>query len=154
MGFEGRRSPNGKGKDPPPMWGTVFILVPYPTTVVISGWPNFTSIKSYMAANIGPHQGRGCAETYGTEVRGNLWGGLYMQTVLAPFHKDQAHITMVVGICKLFWRPFINIRHASPWSWYIQTVLVPFHKHQARITMVVGICKLFWRLFIKFRVSF
>ena len=41
----------------------------------------------------------------------------YMQTVLTPKDKHQARITMVVDICKLFWCPKINIRHASPWSW-------------------------------------
>ena len=42
-----------------------FVLVPYPITLVFNVWPNFTSIKSYMAANIEPQQGGG--------VRGNLW---------------------------------------------------------------------------------
>ena len=35
LGFEGLRSPNG-GEMDPPMWGTVLILAPYPTTLVIS----------------------------------------------------------------------------------------------------------------------
>ena len=33
LGFEGLISASGGGKDPP-MWGTVLILVPYPTTLV------------------------------------------------------------------------------------------------------------------------
>ena len=57
--FEGLRSPTGGGKDPPPMWGTVLILVPYPTTLVSNVQPNFASVKRYTAANIGPQQGGG-----------------------------------------------------------------------------------------------
>ena len=56
LGFEGLRSPTG-GEVDPPMWGTVLILVPCPTTLVINVWPNCTSVKSYMPANIGPQQG-------------------------------------------------------------------------------------------------
>ena len=35
LGFEGLRSQNG-GEIDPPMWGTVLILVPYPTTLHFS----------------------------------------------------------------------------------------------------------------------
>ena len=59
LGFEGLISPTGGEMDPPPMWGTVLILVPYPTTLEINVSANFTSIKSYMPANIGPQQGGG-----------------------------------------------------------------------------------------------
>jgi hypothetical protein len=83
LGFEGLRSPIG-GEIDPPMWGTVLILAPYPTTLVFSVWPNFTSVKSYMPTNIGPQLEGGCAETYGTEVRGNLWDALYIKTVSRP----------------------------------------------------------------------
>ena len=50
-------------------------LLPYPITLVFNVWPNFTSIKSYMAANIEPVQqwgvrnllGVSCAETHGSD---------------------------------------------------------------------------------------
>jgi hypothetical protein len=58
LGFEGLRSPTG-GEIDPPMWGTVLILVPYPTTWEINVSNNFTSIKSYVLANIGPPAGGG-----------------------------------------------------------------------------------------------
>ena len=72
LGFEGFGSPTEGGIDPP-MWGTVLNLVQYPTTLTFNVWPNFPSIKSYMAAGIGPQQGGGAqklmalrvAKTYG-----------------------------------------------------------------------------------------
>ena len=62
-----------EGRWTPPMWGTVLILVPYPTTSVINVSANFTSIKSYMPANIGPPAGVGVMKTYGAKGRENLW---------------------------------------------------------------------------------
>ena len=60
------------------MWGTVLILVPYPTTLVINVSANFTSIKSYMPANIGPPAGVVVVKTYGAKGRENLWPRLYV----------------------------------------------------------------------------
>ena len=69
LGFE---TPPGVEMDPPPMWGTVLNLVQYPTTLILNVWPNFASIKSYMAANIGPQQGMGVAKTYVPKGREHL----------------------------------------------------------------------------------
>ena len=55
LGFEGLRSPTG-GEIDPPMWGTVLILVQYPTTLDFNFSGNFPPIKSFMAANIEPPQ--------------------------------------------------------------------------------------------------
>ena len=77
-GFEAPRSPTG-GEVDPPMWGIVLILVPYPTTWEINVSTNFTSIKSYVPANIGPQLGGGVVKTYGAEGRENLWRLLYVR---------------------------------------------------------------------------
>ena len=75
-GFEGLISPTG-GEMDPPMWGTVLILVPCPTTLGHNVSANFTSVKSYMPANIGPPAGVGVVKTYGAKGRENLWRRLY-----------------------------------------------------------------------------
>ena len=69
MGFEGLRSPIGEEIDLP-MWGTVLILVPYPTNLVSNVQPNFASVKRYTAANIGPQQGGGERKLIGQTVSG------------------------------------------------------------------------------------
>ena len=38
------------------MGGTILICVPHPITLVFKVWPNFNSVKRYMAANIEPQQ--------------------------------------------------------------------------------------------------
>ena len=73
--IQGPQISHWRGERPPPMWGTVLIPVLCPTTLVFNVSGNFTSIKSYMAANIGPQLGGGarklmglrCAETYGAD---------------------------------------------------------------------------------------
>ena len=67
MDFEGLRSPTG-GEIDPLVWSTVLILVPYPTTLVSNVTANFTSIKSYMAANIRPQQEGGARKLMGRTV--------------------------------------------------------------------------------------
>ena len=53
-----------------------FIPLPYPINLSFNVWLNITSRKRCTAANIGPQLGE-CAETYGTELHGNLWVGWY-----------------------------------------------------------------------------
>ena len=71
MGFEGLRSPNG-GELDPPLWGTILILVPHPTNLVVNVSP---LEKVTRQPTLDPSWG-GVRGTYGTEVRGDLWGGL------------------------------------------------------------------------------
>ena len=80
LGFEGLRSPTG-GEIDPPMWGTVLILVHYPTTLVFNVSGNFPPIKSFMAANIEPPQRGGVVNLYGAWGRESLWRRLYSYVI-------------------------------------------------------------------------
>ena len=64
------------------MWDIILILVPYPTTLLLSVLPNFASIKSYMAGPCWVLVLGGCAKTYETVVCEDLLDALYFVKLL------------------------------------------------------------------------
>ena len=76
LGFEGLTSPTG-GEVDPPMWGTVLILVQYPTTLDFNVSGNFPPVKVTWQTTLDPHRGggsrifmaHGVANLYGADCK-------------------------------------------------------------------------------------